>query len=64
MIAFPFGSDSLEQLCVGSFKIVSEFHNCFQSFGIYIEPFSQFLCGWIVKEGNVLVEIRHDQFVA
>ena len=59
-----FGLDSFEQLRVGSFQIVGKFHSGLQSFGIYLEPFSQFLGGWIVKERNVLVEIRHDQFVA
>jgi len=35
-----------------------------ESFGIDLESFSQFLCSRIVEEGNVLVEIRHNQFVA
>jgi len=60
MIPLPFGSDSFEQLGVGSFKIVRKFQSCVQSFGIYLESFTQFLCSWIVKEGNVLVEIRHN----
>jgi hypothetical protein len=63
-ISLPFGLDSFEQLGVGSFKLVSKLHSCLESFGIHLEPFSQFLGGWIVKERNVLVEIRHDQFVA
>ena len=63
-ISLPFSLDSFEQLGVSSFKLVGKFHSCLESFGIYLEPFSQFLRGRIVKEGNVLVEIRHDQFVA
>jgi hypothetical protein len=63
-ISLPFGLDSLEQLRVGSFELVSEFHSRLQSFGIHLEPLSQFLGGRIVKEGNVLVEIWHDQLVA
>jgi len=64
MIAVPFGLNSLEQLGFGSIQVVSEFHRCLQSLGIHLETSSQFLGGGIVKEGNVLVEIRHDQFVA
>ena len=64
MIPLPFGSDSFEQLGVGSFKVVSKFQSRVQGFWINVESFSQFPRGRIVKEGNVLVEIRHDQFVA
>ena len=63
MISLALGLNLLEQLGVGSFKLVSKVHSFFQSFGIYLELFSQFLRGRIVKEGNVLVQIRHDQFV-
>ena len=61
MISLAFGLDLFEQFRVGPFKIVSKFHPCFQGFGIYLEPFSQFLGGRIVKEGNVLVEAPFDQ---
>jgi len=60
MASLPFGLDLFEQLGVGSFKLVSKIHSFFQSFGIYLEVFSQFLRGRIVKEGNVLAEIWHD----
>jgi hypothetical protein len=49
---------------MGSFKLMSEVHSGFQSFGIYLELSSQFLGGRIVKEGHVLTESRHDQIVA
>lgn len=57
MIALPFGLDPFEQLGVRSFKIVGKFHPCVQSVGVNLEPFSKFLCGGIVKERNVLVEV-------
>ena len=63
MISLPLGLNLLEQLGVGSFKLVRKAHSCFQSFGIYLELLSQFFGGRIVKEGDVLVEIRHDQLV-
>jgi hypothetical protein len=63
MISLPLGLNLLEQLGVRSFKIVSKFHGFFQSFRVYLELLSQFLGGRIVKEGNVLIEIRHDQFI-
>ena len=64
MISLPLGLNLLEQLGVGSFKLVGKVHSFFQSFGIYLELFSQFFRGRIVKERNVLVEVRNDQFVA
>ena len=64
MIPLSFDLDLFEQLCVGSFKIVSKFQSCVQSFGIYLESFAQFLGSRIVKEGNFLIEIWHDQLVA
>ena len=64
MISLSFGLDLFEQCGVRSFKVVGKFHCGVQSFGIYLEPFSQFLGGRIVKKRNVLIEIRHDQFVA
>ena len=63
MTLLPLGLDSFEEFRVGSFKLVRKVHSCFQSFGIYLELFSQFLGGLIVKEGNVPVEIRHNQLV-
>ena len=63
MLPLPFGLDLLEQFRVGPFKIVSKFQPCAQSFGIHLKPPSQFLCGRIVKEGNLLIEIWHDQLV-
>ncbi len=59
MLPLPFGLDLLEQFRVGPFKIVSKFQPCAQSFGIHLKPPSQFLCGRIVKEGNLLIEILH-----
>ena len=64
VISLPFGLDLFEQLGVGSFEVVSKFYGRLESLGIYLEAFSQFFGGRIVKEGNVLVEIGYDQFVA
>ena len=64
MTALSFGLDLFEQVRVGSFKLVRKADSFFQSFGIYLELFSQFSGSRIVKELNVLVEIRHNQFVA
>ncbi len=44
MISLPFGLNLLEQFGFGSFQIVSEFHCCFQSFGIDFEP--SFAISW------------------
>ena len=49
-IALSLGLDSFEQSGMGPFKILSKFHIGLQSFGIYLELFSQFLGGRIVKE--------------
>ena len=59
-MALPLGLNLFEQLGVGSFEVVSKFHSCLESFRIHLEAFSQFLGGRIVKEGNVLIEIRYD----
>ena len=64
MIPLAFALDLFDQFGFGSLQVVSEFHSRFQSLGIDLETLSQLLCGRIVKEGNVLVEIRHDQIVA
>src|SRR5262249_14494337 len=60
----PFGLNPFEQLGVRSIQIVREFHRCLQSFGVQLEGSSQFSGGPIVKERDVLPQIRHDQFVA
>jgi hypothetical protein len=59
----PFGLNAFEQFGVSMFKLVSKFHSCVQGVGIDVELFSQFPGGRIVKKRNILVEIRHDQFV-
>jgi hypothetical protein len=56
----PFGLNAFEQLGVRLIQVVSEFHRCVQGFGIHLETFSQFPVNRIVKEGNVLIQIRHD----
>ncbi len=63
-ISLAFGLDSFEQLRVGAFELAGKFHGFVQSLGIYLEPVSQLFGGGIIKERNVLVEIRHNQFVA
>ena len=63
MVALPFGLDSFEQFGIASFKLVCKFHSCLERLGVNLEPLSQFLCGWIVKKRNVLVQVRHDQCV-
>src|SRR5262245_18063498 len=63
MISLPFGLDLFEQFGFRSLQVVREFYSGFQSIGINLESFSQLLCRRIVKKGNVLVEIRHDQLV-
>jgi len=63
MITLSFGLDSFEQFGVRSFKLVRKLHVRVQSVGVNLEPLSQFFRGRIVKERNVLVQIRHDQFV-
>lgn len=57
MVVLPFGLNSFEQFGVCSFKLIGKFHACVQSIGVNLEPFSQFLCGGIVKERNVLVGV-------
>ena len=64
MTPLPFGLDLFEQCGLRSIEVVGKFHCGVQSFGIYLEPFSQFPGGRIVKKRNVLIEIRHDQLVA
>ncbi len=64
LAVLPFGLDLLEQFGVSSFQIASKFHRCLQGVGIDFKTFPQSFCRRIVKEGNVLVQIRHDQFVA
>jgi len=59
-----FGLNSFKQLGLCSLQIMSEIRSCLESFGIHLETFSQLLCRRIVKEGNVLVEIRYDQLLA
>ena len=63
MIALSFGLDSFEQFGVRSFKLVRKLHVRVQSVGVNLKAFSLFLGRRIVKERNVLVQIRHDQFV-
>ena len=63
MIALALGLDSFEQFGVRSFKLVRKLHVGVQSVGVNLEAFSQFLGRRIVKERNVLVDVRHDQFV-
>jgi hypothetical protein len=63
MIALSFGLNSFEQFGVRSFKLIRKLHICFQRFGIYLEAFSQLARGWVIKEGNILVQVRDDQFV-
>ena len=60
----PFRLNAFEQFGVRSIEVVSEFHRCFQSFGVHFETFSQFPGRGIVKEREVLIEIWHNQFVA
>ena len=60
----PFRLNAFEQFGVRSIEVVSEFHRCFQSFGVHFETFSQFPGSGIVKEREVLIEIWHNQFVA
>ena len=64
MIALAFGLDSFEQVGVRSFKLVRKSHSCVQSFGIHLEASPQFLCRWVVKERNILIQVQHDQLVA
>jgi len=64
MISLPFRLNLLEQFSFSSIQVVGKFHCCFQSLGINLETFSQFFGGGVVEEGNLLVEIRHDQLVA
>src|SRR5206468_6682809 len=56
----PFGLNAFEQFGVRSIQVVSEFHRCLQSLRVHLKTFSQFPGSWIVKEGNVLIQIRHD----
>jgi hypothetical protein len=56
----PFRLNAFEQLGVGSIQVVSKFHRCLQSFGIHLETFPQFPGRRIVKERNVLIQIRHN----
>jgi hypothetical protein len=63
-LPLPFGLDSFEQFAVGSFEVVSEFQRGLHSFGIHLDPFSQFPGSRIVKEGCVIVQTRHDQLIA
>src|SRR5689334_19551077 len=62
--ALPFGLNSPDQLGFGSLQVVSEFHSRFQRLRIDLETSSQLLRGGIVKEGNILIEIRHDKLIA
>src|SRR5438876_949138 len=55
-----FRLNAFEQFGVRSIQVVSEFHRCFQSFGIHFETFSQFPGSRIVKEGEVLIHIWHN----
>jgi len=60
----PFGLDLFEQIGMRSFEIASEFHRCLQGFRIYFKTLPQFFRRRIVKKRTVLIQIRHDQFVA
>ena len=64
MVSLSFGLDSFEQFGVRSFKLICKFDPCIQSIGINLESFSEFFCGRILKERNVLIKVRHDEFVA
>ena len=56
----PFRLNAFEQFGVRSIQVVREFHSSLQSFGIHLETFSQFPGRRIVKERNVLIQIRHN----
>src|SRR5205823_3442399 len=56
----PFGLNAFEQFGVRSIQVVSEFHRCLQSLRVHLKTFSQFPGSRVVKEGNVLIQIRHD----
>ena len=62
-MSLSFGLDSFEQCGVSSFKLVGKLHIGIERLGINLESFSQFLRSRIVKEGNVLIQVRHDEFI-
>ena len=62
-MSLSFGLDSFEQCGVSSFKLVGELHIGIERLGINLESFSEFLRRWVVKKRNVLVQIRHDEFI-
>jgi hypothetical protein len=64
LMPLTFRPDLRQQLSVGFLEFVEKIHAHLQLLGVLREPFPQRFRGWIVKERNILVQIRHDQLVA
>src|ERR1043165_5340318 len=53
-----------QQFALGFFQVVKKLGSVIQDVGVMLELLSQLFCGRVVKEGDVLIEIRPDQRVA